>query len=172
MSCLNWRHIFHESWENKSKFQIGGLRETGGLLLFSPVRAHLLTTAPKGQRWYLPLASRALCEANAAAAAASRQCHSTYGRCCHRLCRRQISCVERSKSWGRNSLPPLPPACANLPPAALPQRWTGVLPVHFLFAKEKQKKENEVNEQWRFIIWKRRWSAGAQVALPWPLLLI
>lgn len=62
MSCLNWRHIFHESWENKSKFQIGGLRETGGLLLFSPVRAHLLTTAPKGQQWYLPLASRALSE--------------------------------------------------------------------------------------------------------------
>lgn len=29
---------------NKSKFQIGGLREIGGLLLFSPVRAHLLTT--------------------------------------------------------------------------------------------------------------------------------
>ena len=25
--------------------------------------------------------------------------------------------------------------------AALPQRWTGVLPAHFLFAKEKQKKE-------------------------------
>ena len=45
MSCLSWRDIFHESWENKSKFQMGGLRETGGLLLFSPVRAHLLTTA-------------------------------------------------------------------------------------------------------------------------------
>ena len=30
---------------------------------------------------------------------------------------------------------------SNLPPAALPQRWTGVLPAHFLFAKEKQKKE-------------------------------
>ena len=36
MSCLSWRDIFHESWENKSKFQMGGLRETGGLLLFSP----------------------------------------------------------------------------------------------------------------------------------------
>ena len=60
MSCLSWRGIFHGSWENKSKFQIGGLRETGGLHPFSPVRAHLLTT-PKGQ-WYLPLASRALSE--------------------------------------------------------------------------------------------------------------
>ena len=56
MSCLSWRDIFHESWENKSKFQMGGLRETGGLLLFSPVRAHLLTTASKGQQWYLPCA--------------------------------------------------------------------------------------------------------------------
>lgn len=36
---------------------------------------------------------------------------------------------------------PFSSACANLPPAALPQRWTGVLPAHFLFAKEKQKKE-------------------------------
>lgn len=45
MSCLSWRGIFHGNWENKSKFQIGGLREAGGLLLFSPVRAHLLTTA-------------------------------------------------------------------------------------------------------------------------------
>ena len=36
MSCLSWRHIFHKSWENKSKFQIGGLRETEDLLLFSP----------------------------------------------------------------------------------------------------------------------------------------
>mgnify|MGYP007085174515 CR=1 FL=1 len=62
MSCLSWRCIFHESWENNSKFQMGGLRETGGLLLFSPVRAHLLTTAPKGQQWYLLLASRALSE--------------------------------------------------------------------------------------------------------------
>ena len=58
MSYLSWRHIFHESWKNKSKFQMGGLRETGGLLLFSPVRAHLLTT-PKG-RWYFLRKSCAL----------------------------------------------------------------------------------------------------------------
>ena len=45
MSCLSWRGIFHKNWEIKLKFQMGGLRETGGLLLFFPVRAHLLTTA-------------------------------------------------------------------------------------------------------------------------------
>ena len=116
---------------------LGGFRETGSLLLFSPRRAHLLTT-PKG-RWYLPLASRALCEADAASAEASRQCNSTCGCCCHRLRRRQISCVERSKSWGRNSLPPLPPACANLPPAALPQIGRRLRRHPFLFAKKKQK---------------------------------
>lgn len=45
-------------------------------------------------------------------------------------------------------------------------------PSIFSFAKEKQKKENEVNEQWQFIIWKRRWSAGAQDAPQWPPPLI
>lgn len=29
-----------------------------------------------------------------------------------------------------------PTVCANLPPAALPQRWTGLLPVHFLFQEQ------------------------------------
>ena len=63
MNCLSWRHTFHESWENKSKFQMGGLRETGGLLLFSPVSAHLLTTL-KGSG--ISCGNRALCEADAA----------------------------------------------------------------------------------------------------------
>ena len=58
LSCLRWRDIFHEGWENKSKFQIGGLREAGGLLLFSPVRAHLLTTCKTGGG--MPAASCAL----------------------------------------------------------------------------------------------------------------
>ncbi|MCB7373044.1 hypothetical protein [Bariatricus massiliensis] len=37
-------------------------------------------------------------------------------------------------------------------------------PSIFSFAKEKQKKGSEVNETWQFIIWKRRWSAGARDA--------
>ena len=73
---------------------------------------------------------------------------------------------------GRNSLSLLPPACANLPPAALPQRWTGVQPVHFLFYERETKKENEVNDRWQYTIWKQRWSAGARGAPPWPLPLI
>jgi len=31
--------------------------------------------------------------------------------------------------------------CENLPPAALPQRWTGVLPVHFLFYERETEKK-------------------------------
>ena len=42
MSCLSWRSTFHGSWENKSKFQMGGLRETGSLPLFSPEGAVVL----------------------------------------------------------------------------------------------------------------------------------
>lgn len=94
LSCLSWRGIFHGNWENKSKFQIGGLREAGGLLLFSPVRAHLLTTL-KGSG--ISCGNRALCEANAAAAAASRQCHNTCGCCCHRLRRRQFPAMNAVK---------------------------------------------------------------------------
>src|SRR5699024_1218570 len=45
-------------------------------------------------------------------------------------------------------------------------------PSIFSFAKEKQKKGIEVNETWQFIIWKRRWSAGAQDAPQWPPPLI
>ena len=48
-----------------------------------------LTHHPKGQ-WYLPLAIRALREADAAAAAASRQCRNTCGCRCHRLCSSQL----------------------------------------------------------------------------------
>ena len=40
---------------------------------------------------------------------------------------------------------------------------SALAPSIFSFTKEKQKK-NEVKKIWRFIIWKRRWSAGAQAA--------
>ena len=147
MSYLSWRHIFHESWKNKSKFQMGGLRETGGLPLFSPEgrtyspprrhKLHILRPAASGRshpfrcasfshkvndfvgallrRWYacgIVRSPRGI----AAAAAASRQCHSTCGRCCHRL-RDWANTVASTDAIS-------PTACANLPPAALPQKWT------------------------------------------------
>ena len=56
--CLRWRGIFHGSWENKSKFQMGGLRETGGPSSFFSRRAYLLTTCKTGGG--MPAASCAL----------------------------------------------------------------------------------------------------------------
>ena len=60
-----------------------------------------------------------------------------------------------------------PTACANLPPAALPQIWVCSSPehTHFLFAKKKQKREDGENE-WRSTIWKRKSSPGAQDEAP------
>ena len=58
-SCLRWRDIFHESWENKSKFQMGGLRETGGLPLFSPEGRTYSPPDKSGSG--IPFGARALC---------------------------------------------------------------------------------------------------------------
>ena len=117
---------------------LGGLRETGGLPLFSPEgrtyspprrhKLHILRPAASGRahpfrcasfshkvndfvgallrRWYLPLASRALCEADAASAEASRQCNSTCGCCCHRLRRRQNTTTDVLVRWVTIRNPP------------------------------------------------------------------
>ena len=45
-------------------------------------------------------------------------------------------------------------------------------PSIFSFMKEKQKKGNEVNARWQFIIWRQRWSVEALDAPLWPLQLI
>ena len=139
--------------------QHGGLRETGGHLLFSPVRAHLLTTL-KGSG--ISCGNRALREAGAAAATASRQCHGTCGGAAVIVC-------------AIGQIPSLQPTLFLQPPAQTCHRQLcrrdgrASCPSIFSFAKEKQKKGIEVNETWQFIIWKRRWSAGAQGAPPWPL---
>ena len=70
----------------------------------------------------------------AAVATASRQCHSACKCCCHRL-RDWANTVASTDAIS-------PTACANLPPAALPQRWTGLLPVHFLFCERETEKRN------------------------------
>ena len=144
---------------------LGGLRETGDLPLFSPKgrtyspprrhKLHILCPAASGRshpfrcasfshkvndfvgallrRWYA-LRHRALCEADAASVEASRQCHSTCGRCCHRL-RDWANTVASTDAI-------FPTACANLPPAALPQRGLSRCVIAlFSFAKEKQKKK-------------------------------
>ena len=89
---------------------LGGFRETGSLplfsprrALFSPRRAHLLTTA-KGSG--ISYGKRALCEADAASAEASRQCNSTCGCCCHRLRRRQNTTTDVLVRWVTIRNPP------------------------------------------------------------------
>lgn len=110
-----------------------------GAFLFCTRRAHLLTT-PKGQ-WYLPLASRALSEGDCGCCG-SLQTMPQHLRVLLSSSVQTANSLRQAQRIGAEILyPMLPPACANLPPAALPQRWTGVLPAHFLFAKEKQKKE-------------------------------
>lgn len=115
MSCLSWRGIFHGNWENKSKFQIGGLREAGGLLLFSPVRAHLLTTQ-KG-RWYClrqPCALRGGC-----GSCGSLMSNATSHLCCCHWPRSRLYVLLHHQNccfrFGNNP----PPARIKLPPAAL-----------------------------------------------------
>ena len=127
------------------KFQVGGLRENGGLLLFSPVRAHLLTTL-KGSG--ISCGNRALCEADAAAAAASRQCHSTCGCCCHRLCRSQLFPL-----WKQSAPCPHKPATGSFACGYAPKLgfWA-----FSLLRKRNRKRKNEVKKIWRFIIWKRK----------------
>ena len=160
-SCLRWRGIFHGSWEKKSKFQMGGLRETGGLPLFSPEGR---TYSPPRRGGGISCGNRALCEANAAAAAASRQCHSTCKCCCHRLRRSQLF-----PFWKQSAPCPHKPATGSFACGYDPKLDFGAFS---LLRKRNRKRKNEVNKIWRFIIWKRRWSAGAQDAPLWPLLPI
>ena len=134
------------------RWEVSG--KPGAFLLFSPVRAHLLTT-PKGQ-WYLPLASRALSEGDCGCCGSLQTMPQHLWALLSSSVQTANSLRQAQRIGAEILYPMLPPACANLPPAALPQRWTGVLPAHFLFAKEKQKKRNEVNERWQFTIWKQK----------------
>lgn len=99
--------------ENKSKFQIGGLRETGGLPLFSP----------EGRNYSPPRRGGGTCRWHAVRSA------------------RQMRLLRKPPD---NATAPAGAAvivCADLPPAALPQRWAGVLPVHFLFYERETENE-------------------------------
>ncbi len=125
-------YLSREAGKRTLKFQMGGLRETGGLPLFLPKGA--LTHHPEGAVVLAVGKPCALRGGIAAVATASRQCHSTCGGCCcHRL-RDWANTVASTDAIS-------PTACANLPPAALPQRWTGLLPVHFLFCERETENE-------------------------------
>ena len=154
MSCLSWRCIFHESWENNSKFQMGGLQGTGGLPPFSLRRAHLLTTCKTGGG--MPCGIVRSPRGTAAAAAASRQCHST----CRVLLSSSAQVAVVSALETACTLPAQTchrQLCLRLCPKLIFGAFS-------LLRKRNRKRKNEVKKIWRFIIWKRRWSAGAQAA--------
>lgn len=124
-------------------------------------RAHLLTTL-KGSG--ISCGNRALCEADAAAAAASRQCHST----CRVLLSSSAQVAVVSALETACTLPAQTchrQLCLRLCPKLIFGAFS-------LLRKRNRKRKNEVKKIWRFIIWKRRWSAGAQDAPQWPPPLI
>ena len=164
---------------------LGGLRETGGLPLFSP----------EGRTYSPPAKQAAVCLRHRALSEGECGCCDSLQTMPQHLRALLSSSVQTANSlrqaqriWAEILYPMLPSVCANLPPAALPQRWTGVLPAHFLFAKEKQKQacaqepprgyrlrtppDGRKENVWQFTIWKRKWSAGVQGAPLWLLPLI
>ncbi len=92
----------------------------------------------------------------AAVATASRQCHNTCGCCCHRLRRSQLFLL-----WKQSAPCPHKPATGSFVCGYAPKLIFGAFS---LLRKRNRKRKNEVKKIWRFIIWKRRWSAGAQAA--------
>ena len=130
-------YLLHGSCRNTNlnfRWEVSG--KPGAFLLFSPEGR---TYSPPRRGGGISCGNRALCEANAAAAAASRQCHSTCGCCCHRLRRSAILSVAVKR--GSILLPLLPPA-ANLPPAALFAAMTRCSTSgHFLFCERETEKE-------------------------------
>ena len=139
---------------------LGGLRETGDLPLFSPKGR---TYSPPRRGGGMPTASCALRGGFRVLRKATDNATAPAGAAV-------IVCAI-------GQIPSLQPTLFFQPPAQTCHRQLcrrdgrAFCPSIFSFTKEKQKKENEVNERWQFIIWKRRWSAGAQGAPPWPPLL-
>ena len=108
---------------------MGGLRKNGGLPLFSPEGR---TYSPPVKQAVVCLRHRALSEGDFAFCG-KRQTMPQH-------LRMLLSSSARLGKYRRFNRRYFPTACANLPPAALPQKWTGVQPVHFLFYKRETEK--------------------------------
>ena len=109
--------------------QEGAILETGGLPLFSPEGR---TYSPPVKQAVVCLRHRALSEGDFAFCG-KRQTMPQH-------LRMLLSSSARLGKYRRFNRRYFPTACANLPPAALPQKWTGVQPVHFLFYKRETEK--------------------------------
>ena len=115
-------------------------------------RAHLLTT-PKG-RWYClrqPCALRGGCGSCGSLWTMPQLCGAAV--IVHAGCSRFL--------FGNNCNP----ACENLPPAALSQRWTALPLCPFSLLRKRNRKIGG-EATWQFITWKQRWSAVGPGALP------
>ena len=131
---------------------LGGLRETGGLLFSS--RKGALTHHPKGQ-WYFLRKSCAL--------------RGGCGCCGSLQTMPQHLQVLLSSSAQVAVVSALETACTLPAQTCHRQLCLRLCPklifgAFSLLRKRNRKRKNEVKKIWRFIIWKRRWSAGAQAA--------
>ena len=100
---------------------LGGLRETGGLPLFSPEGR---TYSPPVKQAVVFLRHRALSEGDCGCCGSLQTMPQHLWALLSSSAQTANSLRRAQRIGGRNSLPLLPSACANLPPAALPQRWT------------------------------------------------
>jgi len=103
---------------------LGAFRGTGTLSFF-----------PEGRTYSPPAERQAVVSFLRQARALSE---GTFAFCGKRWTMRASSYRPRSRQGTEQNVPSSPAACANLPPAALPQIWVHPAPI-FSFAKEKQK---------------------------------
>ena len=143
-----WKNTCGESWQDtiENGWEVSG--KPGAFLFFIPKGAlthHLLKQAVVA----LPLVGHVRSPRGiAAAAAASRQCHSTCKCCCHRLRRSQLF-----PFWEQSAPCPHKPATGSFVCGYAPKLDSGAFS---LLRKRNRKRKNEVNKIWRFIIWKRK----------------
>ena len=128
-------------------------------------RAHLLTTRKRAVVW--PSATVRSPRGIAAPAGAAGRCHSPAGAAVI------VHAAGPVMGW-QNAIPHscrLPAQTCHRQLCRRDGRAPGLGRAHFLFVKRNKNslyaggKENE----WRSIIWRRRWSAGARGAPLWPL---
>ena len=143
----------------------GAFRETGASFFFPEGRTY--SPLPEGQRWYPSRWSgRALFSKHPpdASPEGGSQCRS-FSNCLHCLCGWQTAFASFASSLQIVVLcrDNLPPACENLPPAALSQLWTMPLrhrPFSFVSPKETKPPlavgQKGSERLWRSITWKRR----------------
>ena len=104
-------------------------------------RAHLLTTCKTGGG--MPYGIVRSPRGISLSAESDRQCHITAVLLSSSA--QTANSLRRAQRIGdRNSLPLLPPACANLPPAALTQRWTVRSHRPFSLLRKRNRKRKRV----------------------------